>query len=146
MDKDFKGMKAGWTLGWIGSTLWLGILIITHLSHGELQLAITTLALYGVCITYIMKFTPWNFPDTAYWKLILPFLIPCLSSAAWAMSNSGELGKLLHNKWQLLILLPIFSPLLIFGSRTWNKTLEEHQKYQETLEEIDHEESLTPHQ
>ncbi|MCM8538329.1 MAG: hypothetical protein NE334_20470 [Lentisphaeraceae bacterium] len=145
MDEDYKGMKAGWTLGWVGSTLWLVLLSISHLFHGEYSLAIISFVLYGTCLLYILKFTPWNFPDTAYWKLILPLLTLCLGSAAWATYNSPELQSILQNKWQLLSLLPVFIPMLILGSRTWNKSLSENQRDIELLEQHNQEEHLSPH-
>ncbi|MCM8534146.1 MAG: hypothetical protein NE330_23490 [Lentisphaeraceae bacterium] len=145
MDKELKGMKAGWTLGWIGSTLWLVLLSISHLYHGEYLLALTGLSVYASCILYIIKFTPWNFPDTAYWKLLLPLISVNLLAATWATYNSPELQRLLQNKWQLLSLLPIFIPIFIMGSRTWRKALKEHQSYLEILEESEQEEHLTPH-
>ncbi|MCF8242600.1 MAG: hypothetical protein K9J16_14575 [Melioribacteraceae bacterium] len=71
-----KGIKLGWYGGSIGGYLFLPIISILFFYIGYLIYGIIAISIFILGVYYISRFTPWNYPDLSYGKLILPLIAP----------------------------------------------------------------------
>ena len=114
------GEKAGWTLGWLGAFLWVGILAVVLFFMGQSAAAVTGMALFASSLVCIQRFSPWRRPDTPYWKLMAPLYLLVVLSAAWVWFAFGASSAGGFGWWSPLWMLPMLTPLGILGRRTWN--------------------------
>lgn len=122
--KDRKGVKTGWTAGWAGGFIWVFALSMVFLFQGKTAPGILGIALFGISVFTILFFSPWRFPSTHYWKLMLsPYGVFSLS-VAWAIWSYGGFGAVGLNWWNLLCLLPMLTPFVILGKRKWSDSAE----------------------
>ena len=114
------GEKAGWSLGWLGAFLWVGILAVVFLFMGRSVAALTGMALFASALLCIRQCAPWRRPNTPYWKLMMPLYLFVVLSVAWAWfafdgPSAGGVG------WATpLWMLPMLTPFGLLGRRTWN--------------------------
>ncbi len=115
-----RGEKIGWTGGWIGGFLWVFVFAITWLIQGRLIHGLIAVALFFFGIISIIKFSPWKYPDTKYWKLMIPMYSVFLISAVfivYALNGFENLAKIQYGLW----ILPCLSPIMVLGNKKWNK-------------------------
>lgn len=117
--KDRKGEKIGWLGGWTGGFLWVGLIALFRLYQGKLLaglLGMLIVACAGVCI---VKISPWRYPRTAYWKLMLPIYAVLAAAVVWAFWAFGALGLPGRHWYCLWFLIPCASPMITIGRRRW---------------------------
>ncbi len=117
--KERTGEKGGWIGGWVGSFLWLLLFGIVRLYQGQTGPGLLAIGLFALALVVIVRFAPWNNPETRYWKLLGPvyllFLI-ALVSVIWTAGGPNALGL---GSWSFLWLIPFFVPFLTIGNRRW---------------------------
>jgi len=114
-----KGEKIGWTAGWIGGFIWVAILSIIFLFQEKYEQGISGVTLTGIAIVIIYFCSPWRFPSTSYWKLMLaPYGVFYLS-IAWAIWSYGGFEAVGLNWWNLLWFFPLMMPLGSLSRRKW---------------------------
>lgn len=114
-----KGEKIGWIGGWLGAFLWAVIMAVVFLAGGKPGAGGTGLVISLAGCLLVFLVTPWRFPRTRYWKLMLPLYLVMFLEVVWAISAFGGLKASGLNWWNLLILLPILSPMATMGYRRW---------------------------
>ncbi len=117
--KERKGEKTGWIAGWLGGSVWLCLLSIIWFVQGRILNGITGLVLFSIAVFFITLMTPWRYPETKYWKLMLPiYLVMTVSVSLFLLE--GDLDKIGLTWWSILWLVPVFLPFATMGSRCWN--------------------------
>lgn len=114
------GEKWGWIGGWSGAFIWVLVVSSIVLAHGKVVEGVIGFGLAGAAALAIVFIAPWRFPDTPYWKLMLPVYALLMTSIAWAIWSYDGLQTLGINRWSVFILIPMFLPVAIAGKRTWN--------------------------
>jgi len=122
--KDRNGEKIGWIGGWLGSFLWVLVLAVVFLFQGKRNAGIFGLALAGLGVFYILSCAPWKCPETPYWKLMVRLYAVLLAAVAWVVWSFGGWRAAGLSWWNLFLLLPVLTPLLTIGRRTWNQFAE----------------------
>jgi phosphatidylserine synthase len=117
-----KGEKLGWTLGWIGAFLWILAFSIMWLFQENFINGFLGLLIFIIAIYCILKFAPWKYPQTKYWKLMLPiyfiFIIGIVFLLIALLTSWKEMIYIQYGFW----LIPCFIPLLVLGRKTWQQT------------------------
>lgn len=114
------GEKAGWSVGWAGGFLWVGILAVVFLVQGHTLAGVGGLVLVAVAAAAIGAFAPWRYPSMPYWKLMLPLYALLGLAAAWALTAFGAgLEEAGLTGWSLLAFLPLLIPFASVGGRRW---------------------------
>lgn len=114
------GEKAGWSVGWAGGFLWVGILAVVFLVQGHTLAGVGGLVLVAVAAAAIGAFAPWRHPETPYWQLMLPLYALLGLAAAWALTAFGAgLEEAGLTGWSLLAFLPLLIPFASVGGRRW---------------------------
>ena len=114
-----KGEKIGWTAGWMGGFIWVAALSILFLFQGHYKQGVLGMALTGVAMMSIVFLSPWRFPSTPYWKLMLVPYGMFFSSIVWCIWSYGGLAAAGLNWWNLLWLVPLLTPVGILSYRKW---------------------------
>lgn len=115
-----KGEKLGWTIGWIGGSVFLLIGGVLWLVFGNISAGIAALVCYGLLAAFTLTFAPWKFPNTKYWKLLLPNYL-CLFTGSVLALVLGFPGEDLSGQWHnLFFLFALLTPFFTMGRRTWN--------------------------
>ncbi|RLE22706.1 MAG: hypothetical protein DRJ08_03750 [Acidobacteria bacterium] len=114
-----KGEKIGWIGGWSGGFIWLGLLSGIWAVQGKTTIAILGAILFIAAIATIVSVTPWKYPNTKYWKLMLPVYCLFFISIAFAFSFM-ENPKMNGLSWYSFFwVFPCLIPFWTTGSRTW---------------------------
>lgn len=114
-----RGEKIGWTFGWFGGFLWVGILAVVFLAREKWLAGILGLALLGVALIVLTVFAPWRRPTTPYWKLMLPLYAVLGVSIVWAVQAFGGMKTSGLRWWNLLWLWTLLIPLGTAGRKCW---------------------------
>jgi hypothetical protein len=114
-----RGEKVGWICGWLGGFLWLSILSVIWLVQGKTMKGLIGLALFAGAVATICLVTPWRFPGTSYWKLLLVPYALFFGSAVYSIWAYGGVEKTGLNTISLFYLLPILLPVFTMGRRRW---------------------------
>jgi len=121
MNEKRIGEKVGWIGGWIGSFVWVFILAIISFYKHEVIQGIVGVILTVVAVISVLYYTPWRYPSTAYWKLmIIPYCM-FFSGIAWCIWAFGAAENLnmRFDWWNVFWFIPLFSPIGFLGNRTW---------------------------
>lgn len=121
MSGERKGEKLGWILGWTGGFLWLGLFSAWKLFSAQPVAGLSGAALFSLSLACIVRFAPWRYPDTPFWKLMLPIYALLFCSVGLAFSWFLPARGASFSPWQLFWVLPCLSPLVTLGKRTWNQ-------------------------
>ncbi len=116
-----KGEKIGWIGGWLGGFIWLSILSVLWLIQGKFKMGILGMSLFTLAVVIIFTLTPWKFPRTKYWKLMLPIYSVFISSVIIAINAFGGLEGAGLNWFSFGWIIPCFIPFGTIGNRTWHK-------------------------
>jgi len=114
------GEQLGWLGGWVGAFSWIPILTILFALRDQLAEALVGLTLTGLGLGVAVIFSPWRYPQTRYWRLmIMPYLL-FFAALPWAIWSFGvEDGERIP-WWVITTLAPLLLPFLIIGRRRWN--------------------------
>lgn len=114
-----KGEKLGWIGGWIGSFIWLIPVSIVWLIHNQTAATIILLLIFVLGITLTFQLTPWRYPTTYYYKLMLPNILLIYLSVAVCIYFFYELGNEKADWFLFIWLIVFFTPLITLGRRKW---------------------------
>jgi predicted RND superfamily exporter protein len=114
-----KGEKVGWSLGFSGGFLWIVVLGVLFLFQGKTAEGLLGLALSAVGILFVFVFAPWRHPLKAYGFLMIPIYLAVLAGVAWAIQSFGGWAESGLRWWNLLVLFPALTPIIILGARKW---------------------------
>lgn len=122
-----NGAKWGWTLGGLGAFCWVPVLSVVLLMQGSIWGGVLSLATALLAMLYIVRITPWRFPDTPFWKLYLGLFllsVACASSIIIFWRPDGQGG--VKNLWMLVYLMPMLTPFFTMYGKTWTTLTTEH--------------------
>ncbi len=109
-----RGEKVGWTGGFLGGFTWVAILSTIFLFQGKSLQALVGFVLVAVAVFCVLHFSPWRYPSTPYWKLMIGPYLAFFASMAWAV----WLGVI---DWGTLLLLPLLLiPLGSLYKKRWS--------------------------
>lgn len=114
------GEKIGWTMGWLGAFLWVGILAVVRLFQGRYPAGFGGIAIFTIALLLVALLAPWRRPDTAYWKLMLPMFVLSFLAAGLFIWDEGGMAAAGIHWWDIFPFLPLLMPLLFIGNKTWN--------------------------
>jgi hypothetical protein len=114
-----SGEKIGWIGGWTGGFMWIGVFTIIWFFQGKTVEALAGVGL--ICIAGFVLFAaaPWRWPDTPYWKLLLPLYGILALSVAWVLLSFQHPRDAGVSLWSLFLLMPALLPLASSGRRRW---------------------------
>jgi len=116
-----KGEKIGWTFGWLGGFIWIGLLSVVWLFQDRILNGMIAMVLFAAAVAAILVSAPWRHPHTKYWKLMLPMYLMLFASVALYVNLSGGL-KIIGMSWTSFFwAIPCLIPLFTLGNRTWNQ-------------------------
>jgi hypothetical protein len=115
-----NGEKWGWTGGWVGSFLWMGILSIVWLFQGKTVFGFAGILLFFLSVATIVLCSPWRHPKTPYWKLMLgPFLCIALCVVLALLAYRPMQNEIFRVPFTWLWILLLVLPIVTLGKRTW---------------------------
>lgn len=114
------GEKVGWLGGFAGGFLWIPALAVLFLVRGERVAGLVGIALCVLGYSGVVWFSPWRFPDTRYWRLLLPPYLALAAAVVWAVWGFGPRSADALAWWQLGPLLALLSPFVTIGWRRWS--------------------------
>lgn len=114
------GEKIGWTGGWIGGFLWVGVLSVVFIYQGKHLQGSLGLSLVCIAFVTIVFFAPWRFPETPYWKIMFAPYGLFFLSVIWAIWSYGGVESAGLKWWNLLWLLPVLTPWASMSKRKWS--------------------------
>lgn len=115
-----KGEKIGWIVGWTGGFLWILPFAAVCFFQERLIYGVFSVVLFLLALFSIVKFAPWKYPDTKYWKLMIPMYSILLISVVlvlYVFNIFNEPARLQYGLW----ILPCLSPFVILGNREWGQ-------------------------
>lgn len=118
----WRGEKIGWIGGFTGGYVWVVVLSVVFLLQGRLMEGLSGICLVGVALGCVIRFAPWRFPSTAYWKLMLiPYGIFCISIiwAVWAFGGFKSVAAAFA-WWEFVWMVPVLLPFGVIGTRRWS--------------------------
>lgn len=127
---DRRGEKVGWTGGFLGGFLWVLILSIVLLFQGSRDHALLGFIITAIAGFSILYFSPWRFPSTPYWKLMLLPYGMFFASVAWAIWAYGGPDSIGFSWWSLLLLLPLLVPIGSLYNKKWSDFDDQEQSKQ----------------
>ncbi len=116
-----KGERIGWIGGWFGSFLWIPILSLVWLARGRVLAGLLGLSLFVLAAIVILLYVPWRYPQTRYWKLMLPLFIIMAGAVAVFIVSAGGLKGAGLDWFFLLWFLPLLMPVVTLGRRCWKE-------------------------
>ncbi len=119
-DTSRRGEKAGWIGGGVGMFLWILTLAAMRFYQGAVLQAALAVLLFTLGLVLLVMLTPWRYPSTPYYKLLLPLFAVFFVGVAWAAWSLSELEPGALRPWHFFWTLPCLLPLFILGRRTWN--------------------------
>ena len=111
--------KIGWLGGWIGGFIWIIVLSIKNISAEDTINGVIGIFLFTISMSIIYIASPWRYPGKKIWLLLMPIYIMISLSLIWALTMNKHYLPVGYNKWNLLALLPILSPIFLMGKFTW---------------------------
>lgn len=117
-----KGEKIGWIGGWLGGFIWLVVLSAVWFFQNKMNDGITGMVLFAIAIIVIIASAPWKYPNTQYWKLMLPIYFLFFISIGVCVSLYGGLANIGLNWTAFFWLIPCLIPFITDGRRTWNRS------------------------
>jgi hypothetical protein len=114
-----KGEKMGWIGGWFGSFLWFLVLSVLWVVRGKVLAGLLGLGLFVLAGILIFLLAPWRYPQTRYWKLMLPLYVLLIGAAVFCVGIEGGFKAAGLDWFLLLWILPVMMPLVSLGRRCW---------------------------
>lgn len=117
-----SGPRIGWTVGGLGSLIWLPAMAILLNNHGEAMAALVDILIMMLGILHIWINAPWKKPDVKISRLYIGMVGILISGAFYNLAVMIPItGWDWTNLWWLLFLLVIFFPGSHFGGKTWRE-------------------------
>jgi len=114
-----KGERIGWIGGWIGSFLWLCALSILWFFQFKTLFGIIGLCLFCLAVIFIFHFEPSRFPNTKYWKLLMPMYLLLIGAIFLTLYVYGGFKKMGLSVFAFLWIIPLILPFFTIGNKTW---------------------------
>ncbi len=115
-----RGEKLGWLIGWSGGFVWLLALAVVWLVEGRVWVAAAGILLWLAAELFVVRFTPWRYPGTRYFWLMLPLYLILIAATVLVMVGFGK-KELSARDWSSFAwILPMLTPLFILGRRRWD--------------------------
>ncbi len=114
-----KWMKLGWLSFAIAEVVWIVPFSIIWLIHGKYIFGIMGILLFCIALFLISAFVPWKYPNTKFWKLLIPpyaMFIMSIILLLYVLTGFNNLDDIQYGVW----LIPCFVPFFSLGYRTWN--------------------------
>jgi hypothetical protein len=114
-----RGEKRGWSLGWVGGSLWMVVASGSGFLGGRIVAGVVGLVLFAGSLGLVRFLAPWRHPRTAYWKLVVGVmayqglaLVPIMYTLRqpWSRAEAMPLG--------LAAVGPLVT-LCLVGRNTW---------------------------
>ena len=117
-----KGPKLGWILGGLGSLCWIPLLALAILLQGRWQVASIGLGMFGLGLVYLILMAPWKHPRTPLWRIYLGLIALIVVAAIFFLRFWPPQGTpaLAGEEISYLWIIPLFTPVFIFGRKTWD--------------------------
>lgn len=120
MDRGARtGEKLGWVGGWAGAFAWILVLAILLGPRGQYAESLVGVGLAGLGFGSAIIWSPWRFPLTRYWRLMLVPYLALMASVPWAIWALAVPDKAPISWWLLPTLVPLLLPILSMGRRRW---------------------------
>jgi hypothetical protein len=120
MDRGARsGEKLGWIGGWAGAFAWILVLAILLGARGQYPESLVGLGLAGLGFGSALVLTPWRFPLTPYWRLMLAPYLVLMASVPWAIWALAVPDQAPLSWWLVPTLVPLLLPILSMGRRRW---------------------------
>jgi len=120
-----NGEKLGWIGGWLGGFIWLGLLSIVWIFQNKISNGMIGIMVFIVAITTVVTAAPWKYPNTKYWKLMLPIYLLFFISISLCIYFYGGLDSN-GLKWASFFwVIPCLIPFVAIGNRTWNSNAQQ---------------------
>jgi len=116
-----KGEKIGWIGGFLGGFCWLLLLSIAWFVIGSPKKGLIALGFFIVATIIIECITPWRYPQTKYWKLLVPVYAILTLSFIVCIMLWGGLEKAGLRPLQLFMFSPLLIPFFTIGNKVWEK-------------------------
>jgi len=114
------GEKIGWSVGLLGSFLWVLILALLRIVQNHIFTGIAGFIIFAVLCILLFTSAPWRRPVTPYWKLLLPFYVLLAASVSLFVWDEGGLKAAGLDWWTLLTFTPVLLPLVFIGNKRWS--------------------------
>jgi len=114
-----RGEKIGWLGGFAGAFLWIPALAVVFLVQGKLLAGVIGIALGALGYGTVIRFRPWRYPDTSYWRLMIPPYLALSAAVVWGFWAYGAEAAAEMAWWEIMQLLVLFLPFLTVGNRCW---------------------------
>lgn len=114
-----KVEKIVWIGSWLGTFLFILVFaVIFFVQKFHLQ-GILCFAVFSTAMISVFFISPWNYPNTYYWKLMLiPYVLlgigVYLLMKIYGNSIQGNV-----NWWIYTTFIPVISPIFTIGRRKW---------------------------
>lgn len=115
-----RGEKLGWVCGWIGGFIWLLPVSILWFFYDKVAAGIILLLIFILAVTLIFQLTPWRYPKTYYYKLMLPNLILFYLSAAVCIYFFYQFENEKTDWYLFAWLIVCLTPIITIGKRKWD--------------------------
>lgn len=115
-----RGEKLGWTLGWLGSSIWLLLAALGFFAGGQWIYGLCALGFYLMVIASMVHLAPWKHPRTRLWRLALPGFAVIVFAASLFISLENRQGS----RWDDLrhlgaMFISVLLMGLTMGRRRW---------------------------
>lgn len=114
-----RGEKIGWIGGWLGGTLFFPIGAVVWLSCYNIPAATIALMVYIGFVSLAFTITPWKYPQTKYWKLLLPYYLLLIVGTALLLMTGFHNIQGSFKYFSAFYLLPAVLPFFTVGEKTW---------------------------
>lgn len=113
------GEKLGWIGGWAGAFAWMLVLAVLLAPRGQYAESLVGVGLAGLGFGSAVVLTPWRFPLTPYWRLMVAPYVALMASVPWAIWALAVSDDAPLSWWLMPTLLPLLLPILSMGRRRW---------------------------
>jgi len=114
-----RGEKIGWLGGFAGGFLGIPALAVVFLVQGDLLAGLVGIALGVLGYGTVVRFRPWRYPDTPYWRLLIPPYLALIAAVVWGFWAYGAEAAADRSWWEIMQLLVLFLPFVTVGKRCW---------------------------
>jgi len=115
-----RGEKIGWTAGWLGAFVWVFITAVIFLFQRKYIAGFTGMLLFIVSTAAVLHSSPWRYPSTPYWKLMIVPYGGFFASVIWGIWAFGGFSAIGLYWWVLLFFLSLLIPLANLYKRKWS--------------------------
>ncbi len=122
MNSNERGGRMGWTFGSLGGIAWIAALGGVLMHKGDTFGGAISLCIFTIGLVYILAALPWRCPNTPFWKIYLGLLVVIYGAGVFILWRFLPYEPNVNATQMLPLLggvLPLLTPLFIFGKKTW---------------------------